>query len=173
MVTKPDGTLVAGALREPLRRTTFKRSTAFSPLSRARRAGFRCLCLRGAIRSWPAMPTCRPIALAATPPGLILGWRGTPAISDRRSEPVNGQARELLYGSQRAIVGRRDHHQSGTCAPGATGTADAMNVVLGVMRDVKIEDVAHVRNIEATGGHIAGNKQLHLVGAEAVQSLHT
>src|SRR6516162_5998439 len=31
----------------------------------------------------------------------------------------------------------------------AAGAADAMNVIVGMMRDVKIEDVAYLRNIKA------------------------
>ena len=52
---------------------------------------------------------------------------------------------------------------------GAAGAADAVDVVVGVMRHVEIEDVAHFRNVEPAGGDIGRDQQLGLALAEGLE----
>src|ERR1700712_2655114 len=53
--------------------------------------------------------------------------------------------------SDRLGIERGDDRDRGAGAAGASGTADTMHVIVGMMRDVEIEDVAHDRNVEAPG----------------------
>ncbi len=47
------------------------------------------------------------------------------------------------------MIERGDDGDRGAGAAGAAGAADAMNVIVGMMRDVEIEDMADGGNIEA------------------------
>ena len=44
-----------------------------------------------------------------------------------------------------------------------------MHVVIGMMRHIEIEDVAHDRDIEAAGGDVGGDQQRNLALAELIQ----
>ncbi len=47
-----------------------------------------------------------------------------------------------------------------------------MDIILGMMRDVEIEDVAHIGNVEAARGDIAGHQQLRRSVAETFERGH-
>ena len=53
--------------------------------------------------------------------------------------------------------------------PGPAGAADAMDVVIGVVRHVEIEDVAHLRNVEAARGNVRRDQQLDFAAAETIE----
>ena len=55
---------------------------------------------------------------------------------------------------------------------GAPGAADPVHVILGVAGDVEIEDVAHVHDIQAAGGHVAAYQELEIAVLEALQGFH-
>ena len=52
---------------------------------------------------------------------------------------------------------------------GAAGAADPVDVILGMMRHVEIEDVADRRDVEAAGRDVAGDQQGGLAVAEGIQ----
>ena len=81
----------------------------------------------------------------------------------------NGLADQLFDRRERFVVERRDHGDCGAGAAGTAGTADAMYVVIGMMRHVEIEDVADGGNIKAAGGDIGSNQQRDLTFAELIQ----
>src|SRR3979490_2120625 len=54
----------------------------------------------------------------------------------------------------------------GAGASGAAGAADAVDIVIGMMRNVEIEDVAHGRNIEAAGGDVGSDEEGNFTLAE-------
>jgi len=56
---------------------------------------------------------------------------------------------QLLDCGDRLLIERRDDRNRRSRTSRAAGAADAMNVIVGMMRDVKIEDVAYLRNIKA------------------------
>ena len=176
MVTEPNRRAVARAcacvIGEAFGRSLGPHGGSFSPLWRPSRPR-RALASGRAIAPRPVMSARRTVSVAPAPVGPVFNGRSSSAaLCHRWSDPFDGQAGQLLNSGQRAIVGRRDHHQSGSSSAGASGPADAMDIVLGVMRHVKIENVAHVRDVEAAGRHVAGDEQLHLVGTEALQRLH-
>jgi hypothetical protein len=54
---------------------------------------------------------------------------------------------------------------------GAPGAADAMNVILGMLRNVEVDDVADIRDVQAAGGDIGGNEHFVTALTKAVQGL--
>ena len=59
-----------------------------------------------------------------------------------------------------------DDGDGGAALAGAAGAADPVHVVVGVVRDVEIEDVADVRNIEPARGDVGGDQELDVALAE-------
>ncbi len=102
--------------------------------------------------------------------GARLGFCGT---LRQRGEvalgPGNRLADQRLDGGERALVGPARERESAARAASAAGPADPVDVILGMMRHVEIEDVAHRRNVEATRGDIARHQDRDLAGAEAVE----
>jgi hypothetical protein len=60
----------------------------------------------------------------------------------------------------------RDRNPAAACA---AGTADAMDVVVRVMGNVKIEDVADFGNIEAARSDVGGNQLRQFALAELIE----
>src|SRR5262245_45840209 len=85
------------------------------------------------------------------------------------AHPGNGLPDQLLDGRDVSAVGGRDDGDGGAAASGAAGAADAMDVIVGVMRDVEVEDVADGGNVEAARGDVGGNQQRHFVLAELIE----
>jgi hypothetical protein len=67
------------------------------------------------------------------------------------------------------MIERGHHRDRGAGASGAAGTADAVNVVVGMMGNVEIEDVADGRDIEAAGRDVGGDQQRDFALAELVE----
>ncbi|VUD75088.1 hypothetical protein MET9862_05728 [Methylobacterium symbioticum] len=55
---------------------------------------------------------------------------------------------------------------------GAARAADAVDVILRMMRHVEVEDVAHGRDVEAARGDVGGHEQGRLAAAEGVERGH-
>src|SRR5690606_19195792 len=88
-------------------------------------------------------------------------------------EPGDLLSDQLLDAFHIFTVGVSDEGERLARTAGAAGTADAVDIVLRVGRNIEVEDVAHVRNIEATGGDIRGDEQLQLSAPEIFQHGHT
>ena len=56
---------------------------------------------------------------------------------------------------------------------GTRRAADAMHVVLRVLRQVEVEDMAHFRNIQPAGSNIGSDEQLGLSFAKAIERRHS
>src|SRR5690606_7283458 len=54
----------------------------------------------------------------------------------------------------------------------AAGTANTMHIILNNDGHVKIDDVAHVANIQPTGGHIGGDQHPHVSLFERVDGIY-
>ena len=81
----------------------------------------------------------------------------------------NGLPDQLFDRDHRFLIERGDDRDRGAGAAGAAGAADAMDVVVGMMRDVEIEDVADGGNVEAAGGDVGGDQQRNLTLAELIE----
>src|SRR5262249_41751962 len=91
-----------------------------------------------------------------------LGWGGL-------VHPGDSLAGEALDGVDGLAVNWCDDGDGSACAAGAAGTADAMNVVIRMMRDVKIQNVADFGDIETASCDIRGDQQFCLATTKAVE----
>src|SRR6516225_11199076 len=85
------------------------------------------------------------------------------------AHPGDGLSDQLLDRRDASAVGGRDDGDGGAAASGAPGAADAMNVIVGVVRDVEVEDVADGGNVEPARGDVGGNQQRDFVPAELIE----
>ena len=102
--------------------------------------------------------------------GCASRGRGAPALRvrlrlgfGRRVAELDARdflADQLLDRGDRLAVGRSDQRDRGAGTAGAAGAADAMHIVVGMMRHVEIEDVADGRNVEAAGGDVGRHQQI-------------
>ena len=67
------------------------------------------------------------------------------------------------------LIERGNDRDCGAGASGASGTADAMDVVVGMMGNVKIEDMAGRGNVEAAGGNVGSDQQRNFALAELIE----
>src|SRR5579883_1695837 len=93
-------------------------------------------------------------------------------LSRRMPCPRYGLADEFFYRGDRFLIARGDDGNRCAASSRATCTADAMDVVVRVVRDIKIEDMTHIGNIEASRRHVGGDKQRDLVFAKLLQRGH-
>jgi len=65
-----------------------------------------------------------------------------------------------------------DHEGEGVARRfGATGAADAVDVIFGMLRHVEVNDVADVGDVEAAGGDVGGDEDFVFAVAEALEGL--
>src|SRR5262245_24811913 len=88
------------------------------------------------------------------------------------AHPGDGLADQLLDRRDASAVGGRNGGNGGAAASGASGGADAMDVIVGVVRDVEVEDVADGGNVEAARGDVGGDQQRDFVPAELIERGH-
>jgi hypothetical protein len=67
------------------------------------------------------------------------------------------------------LIERGDDRDRGTGASGTAGAADAMDVVVGVMRHVEIEDVTDGGDIEAARGDVGSDQEWDFTFAELIE----
>ena len=99
---------------------------------------------------------------------VTVAWFGGCGLA----HPRDGLADQPLNGADRPAVDRCNDGYRGACSSGAARAADTMDVVSGMMRYVKIENVGDVRDIEAARGDVRGDKQFDLAAPETFESRH-
>ena len=67
------------------------------------------------------------------------------------------------------LIERSNDGDRGAGASRASGAADAMDVVVGMVRDIEIEDVAGRRNVQAAGGNVGSDQQRNFALAELIE----
>ena len=72
-------------------------------------------------------------------------------------------ADQLLDRLDREPVLRRGDGEGVALQPGAAGAADAVDVVLGVVRHVEIEHVRQAADVQAARRHVAAHQQPQFV----------
>ncbi len=95
--------------------------------------------------------------LAATASAAFAGI-GIVLLSRRFARPDNRVAGDLFDVLQQLQVFGGDQGKRSAFAAGATGAADTVHVVVRLPRQIEIEDVADVGNIEAASGNVAGRQ---------------
>ena len=84
-----------------------------------------------------------------------------PKIRDRR-QPLDlelGPRRGLDVAKQ-AVLAWLDERDRHAVAARSAGPSDAVDILIGVRRDVVVDDVTHVIDVQATGGHIGCDKDI-------------
>src|SRR5881394_3051874 len=95
--------------------------------------------------------------------------RGAFDRSCRSFGPTKGLASELFDCRDSLAVGRRHDGNRSPGTAGAAGAADAMHVIVGMMRHIEIEHVADRRNVEAASCDVRRDEQLYLAAPELVE----
>src|SRR5204863_192649 len=72
-------------------------------------------------------------------------------------------------GVAHVVLGHEGEGVAGVLGP--AGPADAVDVVLGVLRDVVVDDVRDAGDVEAAGGDVGRDQDLEAAGLEAVEGL--
>jgi hypothetical protein len=81
----------------------------------------------------------------------------------------NRLSNQLFDGKDRFLVGGADNRNRSPETSGAARAADAVDVVIRMVGDVEIEDMADFGNVEATGGDIGCHQQGQLALAELIE----
>src|SRR6266851_9358728 len=101
----------------------------------------------------------------------VLARSGALILSCARwlAHPRNGLADQFFNSRDAFLLGRRNHADGGTRPSRAPGAADTMDVIIGMMRDVEVEDVTDRRNVESACRDIGGDQKCHFVLAELIE----
>ena len=83
-------------------------------------------------------------------------------------DPLVGQPLDTLELAALAAVAERDRNARGA---GARGAADAMDVALGIGRQLEVDDVGHALHVDAARGEIGRDQDAGLAAAEIVERL--
>src|SRR5262245_20195000 len=75
----------------------------------------------------------------------------------RPVHPGNCLADQAFDSTDGLAVDRRDNRDCRTASTSPARAADAMDVIVRVVWHVEIENVAHLGNVEPTGGNVRGN----------------
>src|SRR5712664_3866237 len=110
------------------------------------------------------------VALIALGPGTHRRSRRHVLVGRRRDDgdALVGQALDALELAAFAAVAERQRDARGA---GARGAADAMDVALGVGRQLVVDDVRHAHHVDAARGEIGGDQYAGLAAAEIVERL--
>ena len=80
------------------------------------------------------------------------------------SDTENGKSEDILL---------RGHRDGVPRLAGTSGTADTVDVGLGILRQVEVDDAVDVGDIETAGGDVGGDEDIPGAGAELVQGAET
>ena len=111
-------------------------------------------------------------ALVVAPAATFLAWLAGRQGVEARALERDALAGQLLDGGDELVVMAGDDREGGAFATGSAGAADAMDVVLGMGRNIEIEDVADRGDVQAAGGDIGRDKDRILAGAEGFERRH-
>src|SRR5262249_36566463 len=124
----------------------------------------------------PAVPAAAVARGAARPTSTTAATAlaGIREVVFRRAvaDPGRRLAKNLLDVLEGLEIVWRHDRGGRAFAARATRTADAVHVVVRLPRQVEVEHVRNVGNIEAAGGHVAGSEQVDLARAELVERFH-
>src|SRR5580693_3719190 len=96
---------------------------------------------------------------------------GRHVLVGRRRDDSDALVGELLDAAQLAALAAVAERQGDARGAGARGAADAMDVALGVGRQLVVDDVGHAVDIDAARGEIGGDQYAGLAAAEIVERL--
>ena len=80
-------------------------------------------------------------------------------------------AGELFDGFEFGLFFFRDEADGNAFFAGACGAPDAVDVFFGDGRDVEVDDVGNVLDVNATGGNVGGDEDAGVATAEGVEGI--
>ena len=104
-----------------------------------------------------------------------LGWFGRGIFAVRRDleslerEAVDFLADEAFDGAEFFGFVGRDEREGIPRHVGATGAADAMDIVLRVLRDVVVDDMAHSGDVDTARSDVCGDHDFVFSGFESAE----
>src|SRR6202030_3806057 len=120
--------------------------------------------------------TPRPLFAAAFPSSLfwaLLALAGGRSLRPRGFQAAFGHRNALSNQSfdraHRFLIERGHNGNRGTGAAGPPGASDPVDIIVGVMGNIEIEDVADGGNIEATRGDVGGDQERNFAFAELIK----
>ena len=81
----------------------------------------------------------------------------------------NALTDQLFDRRHRFVIERGDDRDRGAGAPGTAGAADPMNVIVGMMRHVEIEDMTGGGNVQTSRSDIGSHQQRNVALAELIE----
>ena len=63
-----------------------------------------------------------------------------------------------LHSLEVGAILRADQGQGPTRAPGAAGPADPVDIIVGIVRHIEIEDMGDAADIQAAAGHVGAHQ---------------
>jgi hypothetical protein len=112
-------------------------------------------------------------AFSSAIPGTLLTLARGRLLRLRRFRGAFGERNalpdQLFDRAYRFVIERGDDGNRSAGAARPAGAADPMNIIVGMVGNVKIEDVADRRNIEAAGGDIGGDEERNVALAELIE----
>src|SRR5262245_26733627 len=123
--------------------------------ARHRRAG--TLAPGGMLAAMPAAAAAALLACVLLACVLLAGFAVLGGLR-RLAHPRDALPDQLLDRRDALAFGGRNDGDCGTAASGAAGAPDAMDVIVGMVRDIEIEDVTDRGNVEPARGHVRGDQ---------------
>ena len=101
--------------------------------------------------------------------GTVLALRGRGVAAARRAAVFARQRdadQPFDVAQIRHLLGARDQRDRDALGAGARGAADAVDIGLGHVRQVEIDDMADAVDVDAAGGDVGGDQGADFAGAE-------
>ena len=89
-------------------------------------------------------------------------------VNARQVHVLNGLAGGLFDGTQQVLFARGHEEDRVARAACTAGAADAVDVGLGVVRDIEVDHVGHSLNVKATGRDVGGDQDVDLAIAKVL-----
>lgn len=103
--------------------------------------------------------------------GTMCRRRGDCVIKVRQSDASERFTHDPFQRPDHVVVFRRDQCERVTGTLSASSAPDAMNVSIGGVRHIKVDNMGYAFHVETTGGDIGGNHDGKVPGLEAPERL--
>src|SRR5689334_24930191 len=87
----------------------------------------------------------------------------------RPVHPWNCLANQPFDGSDGLVVDRSYNGDCCTTSSRAARATDTVDIIVGVVRHIEVEDVTHLGDIQAAGGDVRSDKQFGFAAAKTVE----
>ena len=100
--------------------------------------------------------------------GAAFYFRLESVVMARHRRPFDRFAGEFLDAAQEVVLLGRGEARGAAAGFGARGAADAVDVILGDVREIEVHHVADLGDVDAAGGDVGRHQHARLAGLERV-----